>query len=181
MESFFKNTELFGHVIDIWAILLNLQEEVRAPESPQRLFCLVTLTNAYLENMQLKEEHRREIFRNSLISCIEDTDHLLRTIQILLLPVVRGFHIFLFVIDIKNPEFVVVDNSKADQEFVERYGRLPDIVLEYFVEILMSEYNKRKHAVEVEVAEFQKLPEEERKKILADAEFKIVDRFKRFS
>ncbi|KAI3753354.1 hypothetical protein L2E82_25405 [Cichorium intybus] len=43
------------------------------------------------------------------------------------------------------------------------------------------EDNMRKHAVEVEVAEFQKLPEEEHKKILADAEFKIVDRLKRFS
>ncbi|KAI3518253.1 hypothetical protein L1887_06774 [Cichorium endivia] len=73
---------IFSLIRDPEYYLSFLKEEVRAPESPQRLFCLVTLTNAYLENMQLKEEHRREIFRNSLISCIEDTDHLLRTIQI---------------------------------------------------------------------------------------------------
>ncbi|KAI3517561.1 hypothetical protein L1887_16776 [Cichorium endivia] len=44
-----------------------------------------------------------------------------------------------------------------------------------------KEYNTRKDVVEFEVAEFQKLPARERKKIRADAELKIVDRFARFS
>nr|KAJ0212728.1 hypothetical protein LSAT_V11C400161590 [Lactuca sativa] len=101
MESFFPTCELFGHVIDCWSQVLNLDESKRAPESPLRVYCKTYVT--------------------------------------LFLPIIRSFHIFLFVINLQQPEFVIVDNNKVDDPDGERYGQLPQIIKEYIVDYLKSQ------------------------------------------
>lgn len=44
MESFFNDCELFGHVLDCWSHLLNLDEDLRDDLSPRRLFAPITVT-----------------------------------------------------------------------------------------------------------------------------------------
>ncbi|CAI9290907.1 unnamed protein product [Lactuca saligna] len=57
----------------------------------------------------------------------------------LFLLVIRSFHIFLFVINLQHPEFVIVDNSKVDDPNDERYGQFPQIIKEYIVDYLKSQ------------------------------------------
>ncbi|CAH1416889.1 unnamed protein product [Lactuca virosa] len=94
MESFFPTCELFGHVIDCWSQVLNLDEK----------------------------SQRKDKFIENLLLSIEDMDASLRYVGLLFLPVVRSFHIFLFVINLQHPEFVIIDNNKVDDHIDERYG-----------------------------------------------------------
>ncbi|CAI9285833.1 unnamed protein product [Lactuca saligna] len=110
MESFFPTCELFGHVIDCWSQVLNLDEK----------------------------SQRKDKFIENLVLSIEDMDASLRFVGLLFLPIIRSFHIFPFVINLQQPEFVIVDNSKVDDPDGERYGRLPQIIKEYIVDYLKS-------------------------------------------
>ncbi|CAI9266059.1 unnamed protein product [Lactuca saligna] len=138
MESFFPTCELFGHVIDCWSQVLNLDESKRAPESPLRVYCKTDVTNSYLES-GLTESQRKDKFIENLVLSIEDMDASLRFVGLLFLPIIRSFHIFLFVINLQQPEFVIVDNSKVDDPDGERYGQLPQIIKEYIVDYLKSQ------------------------------------------
>ncbi|CAI9260113.1 unnamed protein product [Lactuca saligna] len=111
MESFFPTCELFGHVIDCWSQVLNLDEK----------------------------SQRKDKFIENLVLSIEDMDTSLRFIGLLFLPVTRSFHIFLFVINLQHPEFVIIDNNKVDDHNNERYGQLPQIIKEYIVDYLKSQ------------------------------------------
>ncbi|CAI9296535.1 unnamed protein product [Lactuca saligna] len=137
MESIFPTCELFGHVIDYWSQVLNLDESKRAPESPLRVYCKTDVTNSYLES-DLTESQRKDKFIENLVLSIEDMDASLRFVGLLFLPIIRSFHIFLFVINLQQPEFVIVDNSKVDDPDGERYGQLPQIIKEYIVDYLKS-------------------------------------------
>ncbi|KAI3517607.1 hypothetical protein L1887_16822 [Cichorium endivia] len=81
----------------------------------------------------------------------------------------KGLKLYLFYIRTERPPPVYHVRRPLDIVSLEGWGAL------------WKEYNTRKDVVEFEVAEFQKLPARERKKIRADAELKIVDRFARFS
>ncbi|CAH1420619.1 unnamed protein product [Lactuca virosa] len=138
MESFFPTCELFGHVIDCWSQVLNLDESKRAPESPLRVYCKTDLTNSYLES-DLTESQRKDKFIENLLLSIEDMDASLRYVGLLFLPVIRSFHIFLFVINLQHPEFVIIDNNKVDDHIDERYGQLPQIIKKYIIDYLKSQ------------------------------------------
>ncbi|CAI9300437.1 unnamed protein product [Lactuca saligna] len=116
MESFFPTCELFGHVIDCWSQVLNLDESKRAPESPLRVYCKTDVTNSYLES-GLTESQRKDKFIENLVLSIEDMDASLRFVG----------------------QFVIVDNSKVDDPDGERYGQLPQIIKEYIVDYLKSQ------------------------------------------
>ncbi|CAI9262025.1 unnamed protein product [Lactuca saligna] len=124
-KVFFPTCELFGHVIDCWSQVLNLDESKRAPESPLRVYCKTDVTNSYLES-DLTESQCKDKFIENLVLSIEDMDASLRFVGLLFLPIIRSFHIFLFVINLQHPKFVIIDNSKVDD---------PD---EYIVDYLKS-------------------------------------------
>nr|KAJ0192361.1 hypothetical protein LSAT_V11C800426010 [Lactuca sativa] len=124
-KVFFPTCELFGHVIDCWSQVLNLDEIFRNG-----------LQNSYLES-DLTENQRKDKFIENLLLSIKDMDASLRYVGLLFLPVVRSFHIFLFVINLQCPEFVIIDNSKVDNHIDERYGQLPQII--YIVDYLKSQ------------------------------------------
>nr|KAJ0228084.1 hypothetical protein LSAT_V11C100007160 [Lactuca sativa] len=111
MESFFPTCELFGHVIDCWSQVLNLDEK----------------------------SQRKDKFIENLVLSIENMDASLRFVGLLFLPVTHSFHIFLFVINLQHPEFVIIDNSKVDDPDGERYGQLPQIIKYYIVDYLKSQ------------------------------------------
>ncbi|CAI9263510.1 unnamed protein product [Lactuca saligna] len=138
MESFFPTCELFGHGIDCWSQVLNLDESKRAPESPLRVYCKTNVTNSYLESDLTESQHKDKFIENLVLS-IEDMDASLRFVGLLFLPVIRSFHIFLFVINLQHPEFVIIDNNKVDDPDGERYGQLPQIIKEYIVDYLKSQ------------------------------------------
>ncbi|CAH1414582.1 unnamed protein product [Lactuca virosa] len=124
MESFLPTCELFGHVIDCWSPVLNLDESKRAPESPLRVYCKMELKNSYLEG-KLSESQCKAKFLENLLLSIEDMDSTLRYVGLLFLPVVRSFHIILFVINLQHPEFVIIDNSNVDDPIDVIYGQFP--------------------------------------------------------
>lgn len=131
MESFFPGCELFGHLIDIWTFLLNAYEEIRSPESPQRVFCKTTLMASYLQSTTKQERDKEELFHSHLLDSIQDTDHLLGSVRLVFLPVIHAHHIFTFVIDVKEPSVVILDNIMDDQEISVRYGLLPALVIKF--------------------------------------------------
>ncbi|CAI9284312.1 unnamed protein product [Lactuca saligna] len=126
MESFFPACEIFGHVIDCSSQVLNLDESKRAPKSPLRVYCKTDVTNSYLESDLTESQSKDKLIENLVLS-IEDIDASLHYVGLLFLPVIRSFHIFLFVINLQHLEFVIIDNNKVDH-IDERYGRLPQII-----------------------------------------------------
>ncbi|CAI9261236.1 unnamed protein product [Lactuca saligna] len=101
-KVFFPTSELFGHVIDCWSQVLNLDE------------------NKFIENLVLS---------------IEDMDASLRFVGLLFLPIIRSFHIFLFVINLQHPEFVIIDNSKVDDPDGETYAEMFSHVMPHRLEM----------------------------------------------
>ncbi|CAI9304389.1 unnamed protein product [Lactuca saligna] len=117
--------------------VLNLDESKCAPESPLRVYCKTNVTNSYLES-DLTESQRKDKFIENLVLSIEDMDASLRFVGLLFLPIICSFHIFLFVINLQQPEFVIVEH-KVDDPDGERYGQLPQIIKEYIVDYLKSQ------------------------------------------
>ncbi|CAH1420916.1 unnamed protein product [Lactuca virosa] len=146
MESFFPKCELFGHVLDCWSHLLNFDEDLRSNLSPRRLFATTTLTSLYLENTVLTEEDRLKIFYENLSLSIDDFDATLHDVQLLFLPVVREFHIFLVVLDFQQPAFWIIDNIKRDEDTQHTYGLLPDIIHSYMIQYLRSVHHPNAEA-----------------------------------
>nr|KAJ0217962.1 hypothetical protein LSAT_V11C300128430 [Lactuca sativa] len=181
MESFFNDCELFGHVLDCWSHLLNLDEDLRDDLSPRRLFAPITVTvisklthtfnihtftlnfmfNHY--SLMTAEARKSLFFSNLSVDCIDDEGLTLRDVRLhymyvlihqhqfsfqLFLPVVRDFHIFLFVIDLQQPSFTIIDNIRQDDTHQVAYGVLPDLVVDF---------NLLKASILQESAEFQSL------------------------
>ncbi|CAI9303599.1 unnamed protein product [Lactuca saligna] len=96
------------------------------------------IRNSYLES-DLTESQRKDKFIENLVLSIEDMDASLRYVRLLFLPVIRSFYIFLFVINLQHPYFVIIDNNKVDDHIDERYGQLPQIIKEYIVDYLKSQ------------------------------------------
>nr|KAJ0218106.1 hypothetical protein LSAT_V11C300150680 [Lactuca sativa] len=76
------------------------------------------------------KSQRKDKFIQNLVLSIEDMDASL---------LIRSFHIFLFVINLQHPEFVIIDNNKVDDHIDDRYGQLPQIIKEYIVDYLKSQ------------------------------------------
>ncbi|KAI3508588.1 hypothetical protein L1887_23597 [Cichorium endivia] len=96
------------------------------------------MSNSYLENPSMTEPTRKELFFNHLLQSIGDYDQSLRSISLVLLPVVRSSHIFLFALDLNTPSFVIIDNLACEATISERYRELPTIVIQFFSSYLSS-------------------------------------------
>ncbi|KAI3499454.1 hypothetical protein L1887_35255 [Cichorium endivia] len=115
------------------------------------------------ENPTMTEATRKELFLNHLLQCIQDYDASLRSIPLVLLPVVRSNHIFLFAIDLNSPSFLIIDNLACEATISDRYGDLPTIVIIQ------------------EVAQYQKIPAKRRDEIKFEAARNIQKRLSQFS
>ncbi|KAI3752958.1 hypothetical protein L2E82_25001 [Cichorium intybus] len=69
---------------------------------------------------------------------MQDSDYLLHQIRLLIIPVVQHRHIYMVAVDIKDPDFVIIDNSNFVQEISARYGELPALLKRYLVDYLRS-------------------------------------------
>ncbi|CAH1413746.1 unnamed protein product [Lactuca virosa] len=102
------------------------------------LFAPITVTSLYLENTALTAEARKFLFFSNLSDCIDAEGLTLRDVRLLFLPVVRDFHIFLFVIDLQQPSFTIIDNIRQDDTHQVAYGSLPDLVHSYMTDYMRS-------------------------------------------
>ncbi|KAI3740381.1 hypothetical protein L2E82_30809 [Cichorium intybus] len=69
---------------------------------------------------------------------MQDLDYLLHQIRLLIIPVVQKRYIYIVVVDIKDPDFVIIDNSNFVQDISARYGQLPVLLKRYLVGYLCS-------------------------------------------
>ncbi|KAI3738052.1 hypothetical protein L2E82_28070 [Cichorium intybus] len=69
---------------------------------------------------------------------MQDSDYLLHQIRLLIIPVVQHRHIYMVAVDIKDADFVIIDNSNFVQEISARYGQLPALLKRYLVDYLRS-------------------------------------------
>ncbi|CAI9293446.1 unnamed protein product [Lactuca saligna] len=156
MESFFPTCELFGHVNDCWSQVLNLD----------------------------KKSQRKDKFIENLVLSIEDMDASLCFVGLLFLPIIRSFNIFLFVINLQHPEFVIIDKNKVDDPDGERYAgfknessaqddQLVKLRTKYLYKIITHEYNVKKDYVLQKVDEFHTIPSRQRSQLLAIAKEEI--------
>lgn len=83
---------------------------MHSPNSPLRVFCNTSLAGEYLLSDKFSDEGRKMKFVEELLLTIEDTDSSLSSVGLVFVPVVRSFHIFLFVIDLRQPAFRILDN-----------------------------------------------------------------------
>ncbi|CAI9276353.1 unnamed protein product [Lactuca saligna] len=112
----------------------NIQDAMKHPEWRKA----VSEESLYLENTVLTAEARKSLFFSNLNDCIDDEGLTLRDVRLLFLPVVRDFHIFLFVIDLQQPSFTIIDNIRQDDTHQVAYGVLPDLVHSYMTDYLRS-------------------------------------------
>ncbi|KAI3700146.1 hypothetical protein L2E82_44764 [Cichorium intybus] len=92
----------------------------------------------YLQSAKFSTEDRKRKFVEEILLSIKDIDSSLSDVGLLFVPVVRSFHIFLFVFDLRQPAFMILDNIKRDDTSEDRYSSLPSVFFEYFVEYLSS-------------------------------------------
>ncbi|KAI3752368.1 hypothetical protein L2E82_24358 [Cichorium intybus] len=86
-----------------------------------------SLRGEYLLSDKFSDEGRKMKFVEELLLTIEDIDSSLSIVGLLFVPVVRSFHIFLFVIDLRQPAFMILDNIKHDGTSDDRYSSLPSV------------------------------------------------------
>ncbi|KAI3780709.1 hypothetical protein L2E82_10697 [Cichorium intybus] len=164
-------------------------------------FCKPTGLSSVLNNTNITEDDRMRLFIENFEDCMQDSDYLLHQIRLLIIPVVQHRHIYMVAVDIKDPDFVIIDNSNFVQEISARYGQLPALLafdtgfkreskaqqlqldrlrVKYLYKILTNENNLRKAAIENEVLEYMKIPAGDRKQIKENADANIHERLAPF-
>ncbi|KAI3510485.1 hypothetical protein L1887_17523 [Cichorium endivia] len=104
----------------------------------------IILRNAYFLTQLWRAQsstiwnNRMRLFIENFEDCMQDSDYLLHQIRLLILSVVQNRHIYMVAVDIKDPDFVVIDISNFVQEISARYGQLPALLKRYLVDYLRS-------------------------------------------
>ncbi|CAI9297561.1 unnamed protein product [Lactuca saligna] len=170
MECFFPTCERFGHVIDCWSQVLNLDESKRAPESPLRVYCKTDVTKEYIVDYLKSQNHpKAEMFShvmphrlempwrtiNNNIDCGVFTMRHMETYM--------GGSMNEFKVGFKN------ESSAQDDQLVK-------LRTKYLYKIITHEYNVQKDYVLQKVDEFHKIPSRQRSQLLAIAKEEIYRR-----
>ncbi|KAI3791763.1 hypothetical protein L2E82_05626 [Cichorium intybus] len=92
----------------------------------------------YLLSDSFSDEARKRKFVEELLRTIADIDSSLSDVILIFFPVVRSFHIYLFVIDIRRPSFLILDNIMHDDTLEALYSSLPYVIRDYMFEYLSS-------------------------------------------
>ncbi|KAL4574305.1 hypothetical protein LXL04_021134 [Taraxacum kok-saghyz] len=126
MESLLPKCMLFAHVIDCWSLILNADEVMRDPQSPFRLFCQTDVAGPYLSDPKISDNDKQLMFSRNMWDSIKESDRTLRSVSLIFLPVVASVHIYLIVVDLRDTDFVIIDNSKTDVPMHIKYGDMPN-------------------------------------------------------
>ncbi|CAH1432146.1 unnamed protein product [Lactuca virosa] len=158
-EIFFPGEYLFPDVIDSWSELLNYNDKDRdINNSPYRVFLSVQITTKYIEDEQLpkpkkddkrkkidkkvkeqmekeakeKGEYRYNLFKKYFVDWFNGDEEKikLKDVDLIFFPVCREEHMFLYIFNIKNPNIVILDNSRSDAtvkgKYMETYMAQPE-------------------------------------------------------
>ncbi|KAI3502757.1 hypothetical protein L1887_31047 [Cichorium endivia] len=127
MESLMPGCQIFGNLIDCWAELLNHEEQLQSTGSPSRLFCKTSITTMYMEDENINDDKRLDLFMENFFDSVgNDNDkRTLKGIDLVFFPVVQRRHIYVLVFNIKEPAFQIIDNSGAEYEIEDKYGIMP--------------------------------------------------------
>ncbi|KAI3700623.1 hypothetical protein L2E82_45259 [Cichorium intybus] len=129
-----------------------------------------------------------------LLLTIDDIDPSLGDVSVLFFPVVRSFHIYLFVIDLRQPSFQILDNIMQDDTVEARYSSLPSVIeslaqdsqlnklhVKYLNKVLRLDNNVHKSRLLVQASSSQHLPSNQQDQILKDAAESIHARLEHLS
>ncbi|PWA32065.1 ulp1 protease family, C-terminal catalytic domain-containing protein [Artemisia annua] len=138
MESLFPGIEVDRGVIDMWNLVLNDEERLRSKDSMARVFCHTQMvTDSMLsDDMDSATKH----FISNMLAILEQTFSSLEHVDLVLFPIVEGNHSYLLSINLRTPQFHIIDNRKSDEMDVKkRYGRVPFFIISNLCSYLASE------------------------------------------
>ncbi|KAI3722588.1 hypothetical protein L2E82_33628 [Cichorium intybus] len=110
----------------------------KSKSSPRDFSYVLSSYSSILNNTKITEDDRMRLFIENFEDCMQDSDYLLHQIRLLIIPVVQHRHIYMVAVDIKDADFVIIDNSNFVQEISARYGQLPALLKRYLVDYLCS-------------------------------------------
>ncbi|CAH9084221.1 unnamed protein product, partial [Cuscuta europaea] len=125
------------NVLDAWTMCLNTKEKPRCNTSPCRLFaksipCLYTMENPILEDQAY------EVFKEGMVLALETVkpDVKMEDIDLFFFPIVQPKHCYVVCFHMKKQIVEVLDNIVDQMHFDEKYGEMPYILIDMFVDYL---------------------------------------------
>ncbi|KAH6779963.1 hypothetical protein C2S52_011200 [Perilla frutescens var. hirtella] len=124
-------------ILDVWSVVLNKKEELRAAESPCRFFattapCCYTIANPN-EAWDFNSIKRK--FAENLTYEIKNAGKKdIRSIEMFFFPIYHAAHFYVICFDLRLFEINVIDNSiqQNDQPLRVKYGSIPTLLVRNF-------------------------------------------------
>ncbi|KAK1398176.1 hypothetical protein POM88_008039 [Heracleum sosnowskyi] len=127
LQSFRLNEQILASVIDTWACICNVLEDMRAPESPRRLFCTIETTVGTLSRRNQKSTNLMYTnFARNLDLIFEKYGVKLNDVDMIFFPIHNINHYYLICYNLKNPSVEIIDNSAYCGSATNIYDGLPE-------------------------------------------------------
>ncbi|KAL6581057.1 hypothetical protein OROMI_006980 [Orobanche minor] len=153
-----------AEVIDVWSIILNEKENLRAKESPYRFFATVyaTVTSISEPCENWTEMVCRDWFCDNLMFEMRNVeDAQVAHIDLFFFPIHKDNHFYLICIDVKKSHMSLIDNANVNGTAcnAKKYGNIPDKLKTFFAEFLRQKgYLESAEKVDVASVEVVSLP-----------------------
>lgn len=135
-ESMAQETAINASIIDIWSVILNNEEQFRNNSSPHRLF--FTTTTMTEEMLEMEKEKMMAAFTSSMEASMTNINEMasLKNVDMLFFPMRKSTHYYLIVFNLKDPSFVILDNSSTDVPIDVKYGKVPNVLKKTLLEYM---------------------------------------------
>ncbi|KAL4569140.1 hypothetical protein LXL04_024771 [Taraxacum kok-saghyz] len=136
-ESMIPGSKLHISVIDLWATVLNHEEQRRNRNSPSRFFASCTLLSNYVLDEGICVDKRYKMFYTRMNeNLLKFHPHIdFQKTDIVFFPIVSHDHFYLIVFNLRNCSCVIIDNVFSKDAFYVTYGNIP-----YDLDVLFQLY-----------------------------------------
>ncbi|KAH6783648.1 hypothetical protein C2S52_008607 [Perilla frutescens var. hirtella] len=142
-----SDTWLSTHVIDVWSVILNHKEALRATTSPCRFFATTDTCRYVIGQKGWDDAKVQNEFRQSInAELVRTGNHNLQTIDMFFFPILDREHYYILYFDMRKSGGTVIDNSdeRDDMDLRRKYGAMPFILQKVFRNYLEVEAIKVK-------------------------------------
>ncbi|KAL8228645.1 hypothetical protein R6Q59_000552 [Mikania micrantha] len=140
LESLFPGVYIHIGVLEAFVHVPNEDEKQRGPGSPFRLFLPPNILPLPLLEKGVPEKTRKELFESTMGILLTHLEikHI-NKIDLVFIPIIRNEHDFIFVFDMKNPTFEVIDKMATGVIKLERYSHIPTTMRDVFANYLLTQ------------------------------------------
>ncbi|KAK1377831.1 hypothetical protein POM88_024575 [Heracleum sosnowskyi] len=156
LQSLRLNEQILASVIDTWACICNVLEDMRAPESPRRLFCTIETTVGTLSRRNQKSTNLMYTnFARNLDHICEKYGVKLNDVDMIFFPIHDINHYYLICYNLKNPSVEIIDNSAYCGSATNIYDGFPESLHKHFIKYLRQNLFRR--IIQMRLVQFVRL------------------------